>query len=717
MPDFGMLPEGTDGRHFVGEGEAKQPSITSAFSVPGVIQSSGTSAGSMPYDHAVRFRLKSKLRRGPRQVSLLTVALVSIVSLVAIAARIALCYSYQNRAKNTGLLKRNLSDVGDEKELSEILEQCVDLEEELAQTSRALTTSENGWHASNFYHSEPALGLARSMHSQMPKRDSSPHLQSFGSYSESLSEPGAWGEPASYYFDEELGWGGWGASFAAVAPSVAGSQTLHGMPVEPQRADVLQSTSSQQEASHATLSQQVSDGTSSTLLVAFDPNAWLEATPQQGSLTDKQQQWLSGSGRFASAYGNAPASQIPIHGVSKADEPAISKLLPPQRSNEGQFSGTPLGAIYEPFVLNGMQQNNHQSPRESEGGNGGMAAWGYQEFLPENILLEAYPEDMLQQPTMTGMNAAFHTPVHLAAGADSIPAALMPGTPWEWLTQHREEQGKTLPKTAGEEGAHEVVLPGIQRSIKSETTQTAQGVQAVWDPQGSSSSAVAVASTSIPSSAPEKVYSHPYVKLPVVNPEDVRRTFRRNIAFSSVLFERFSLNIYVRMRALFAKPSLKASQVDALLSQCEYLVNYALHRLTAAPTKLLPFFVSRKLAELFFMFDYVVCTIELLQEKMDTGSWWEEFVSNFYTEYYFPADYQSKRDSRRRLPTLINRLSKALSIYKEGARPPPQDIITLKRSIFKLLGKHGLFEHDLWNLWKKDDADYRNRNEEDSETE
>ena len=262
----------------------------------------------------------------------------------------------------------------------------------------------------------------------------------------------------------------------------------------------------------------------------------------------------------------------------------------------------------------------------------------------------------------------------------------------------------------GNDGYLDVGLPTIQGESMREAGQATQGVQVLWTPHmqptcGRCGRAIVPASIS----SIQEMLTHPYVRLPVVNPNDIPRSFRTNIAFSALLFEGFSLNIYVPMRELFAKPSLNSAELESLLRLSEYLVNHALHRLRTPPTRPGAFHVSRRLAELFFMFDYVVCTIELLQEKMETSSWWELFVASFRTEYYFPASYHGKRDLEKKLPRLVKRLSAALAIYKTGVRPPPQDIISLKRDIFHLLERHSVFTHRLWNFWREDDYDFCHR--------
>ncbi|CDJ36225.1 LOW QUALITY PROTEIN: uncharacterized protein EMH_0070820 [Eimeria mitis] len=76
---------------------------------------------------AGRKPLEPRLSRGKCLAS----ALASILSLVTILAVLALCRTSQRRLDSGGAVRRSLSDTEDDREQSEIVEQCLDLEQEL----------------------------------------------------------------------------------------------------------------------------------------------------------------------------------------------------------------------------------------------------------------------------------------------------------------------------------------------------------------------------------------------------------------------------------------------------------------------------------------------------------------------------------------------------------------------------------------------------------
>ncbi|CDJ51475.1 hypothetical protein EBH_0000770 [Eimeria brunetti] len=197
---------------------------------------------------------------------------------------------------------------------------------------------------------------------------------------------------------------------------------------------------------------------------------------------------------------------------------------------------------------------------------------------------------------------------------------------------------------------------------------------------------------------------HPFVRLPAVNPQDVRRYFRPVYALTLKLNIVSPMRSFMEMRKLFAKPSLTAEEVDTLMLEAENLANYAKDKLVGPTTSGKPSYIFRKLSPLFMVFDCLMCTIETLGDKMLASSWWDEFASKFETEFSIPFD--GKFEQTRTLSRLVNRISEALSIYKQGRRPPLTEIIELKRGILTQKCKGSQLQHPLWKFWLKDDDEF-----------
>ncbi|CDJ58823.1 hypothetical protein EMWEY_00018110 [Eimeria maxima] len=201
----------------------------------------------------------------------------------------------------------------------------------------------------------------------------------------------------------------------------------------------------------------------------------------------------------------------------------------------------------------------------------------------------------------------------------------------------------------------------------------------------------------------ERVHLHPFVRLPHVLPEDITQVFEGARALSSKVPAGSPMKNFNSMRMLFAKPSLTAQDVKQLMDDCRCLIAYACTKLAGSLRKRNAFYVVRRLATMFMVFDYVVSTIELLGDKMDTKSWWENFVGRFYTNYAFENKDKVSRATQD-LGDLACRLSSALAIYKTGMRPSLGHIIALKREIFTNLRNDSIFHNPSWTHWQMDDA-------------
>ncbi|CDI87846.1 hypothetical protein EPH_0064470 [Eimeria praecox] len=161
---------------------------------------------------------------------------------------------------------------------------------------------------------------------------------------------------------------------------------------------------------------------------------------------------------------------------------------------------------------------------------------------------------------------------------------------------------------------------------------------------------------------------------------------------------------YMRIRSLFAKEWLTAKDADALVMEAEQLVNYASARLGKQQIRCTANYLVAKLSSLFMVFDHLVCIIELLGDKMNTDSWWPEFVQKFRIDYRFPEAARTKKTEM--LNKLVNRLTSALAIYKTGRRPPLEDVVELKRAILAQAYKGSQLAHPLWELWIRDDREF-----------
>ncbi|CDI79710.1 hypothetical protein EAH_00045350 [Eimeria acervulina] len=251
---------------------------------------------------------------------------------------------------------------------------------------------------------------------------------------------------------------------------------------------------------------------------------------------------------------------------------------------------------------------------------------------------------------------------------------------------------------------HDSAVPLIQMKTVQQLESQAQAFEDTLGGVGRSVSIPALRAPNSDPGEPSKggdVRLHPFVRLPVVNPRDIRRRFRAEFALLLRFPRQSPMESYTTMRSLFAKASLTPEEIQTLIREAELVACYANDKLTRPLKRRRANYLFVKLSSIFMAFDHLVRTIELLGEKMNTGSWWAQFVQRFHTDYCFSERGRNERTEM--LNKLVNRLSAALSIYKGGRRPAFTEIIELKRAIISHAYKRTQLSNPLWKLWMDDD--------------
>ncbi|CDI77642.1 hypothetical protein, conserved, partial [Eimeria acervulina] len=251
---------------------------------------------------------------------------------------------------------------------------------------------------------------------------------------------------------------------------------------------------------------------------------------------------------------------------------------------------------------------------------------------------------------------------------------------------------------------HDSSVPLIQMKAVQQLERQAHAFDGTFCAVGRSVSIPALRAPNSDPGEPSKagdVRLHPFVRLPVVNPRDIHRIFRAEFALSLRFPKPSPMESYTTMRSLFAKASLTPEEIKTLIREAELVACYANDKLTRPLKRRRANYLFVKLSSIFMAFDHLVCTIELLGEKMNTGSWWAQFVQKFHTDYCFSERGRNERTEM--LNKLVNRLSAALSIYKDGRRPAFTEIIELKRAIISHAYKRTQLSNPLWKLWMEDD--------------
>ncbi|KAL8448972.1 hypothetical protein Emed_003324 [Eimeria media] len=191
--------------------------------------------------------------------------------------------------------------------------------------------------------------------------------------------------------------------------------------------------------------------------------------------------------------------------------------------------------------------------------------------------------------------------------------------------------------------------------------------------------------------------THPYYRLPFLQPGRICRTFSAKEAFT-LRSRRSPSDILLTMRRLLAQPSITPSEADTLITCCEQLTRH-LHGYHIVPlTQKRPCFVAASLARRFIFLEAMFCSIQVVGSPMRAETWWPQLLQ------MIPTDYEPSPLCRSSIGTrLAQRLSAALASLKNGIRPSLEDTVELKRELFKGQSLKLGFDKKLWDPWRKDD--------------
>ncbi|CDJ68435.1 hypothetical protein, conserved [Eimeria necatrix] len=201
---------------------------------------------------------------------------------------------------------------------------------------------------------------------------------------------------------------------------------------------------------------------------------------------------------------------------------------------------------------------------------------------------------------------------------------------------------------------------------------------------------------------PSDITNHPFVRLPVLEPNIFIRRFQSESLFSRMWTNVSTWSHFLTLRRLFAKSILNQEDTDTLVRTVEGLVDVIWTQMQNRTMPIRPSLAVAALGHAFLAFDYIVCTVQLLGDAMQVPLWWGKFISAF------DISYDHQRGRKRQLRPGLNaqfahRLLNALNIYKTGTRPNVEEVVELKRLLFCFPHSPRPFRASQYNPWREDE--------------
>ncbi|CDJ59665.1 hypothetical protein, conserved [Eimeria maxima] len=623
----------------------------------------------------IRFRLGAGLRkeRPVHKLSRVASILASTSALVVIVAWLAFCKIHRSDRRATGLVQRHLSDYGEENELESILEGCLELREELG-LSHDVSEPDEPPEAKK---ARLFLMLRESGEAFERARENS--LQPLQAGARGLTHESSAREQSQLLGDHTLNYSSQG--------EMSRSEGTAWLPAAaPKRKSARRRISNDSLGSAST---RVIPSPSASPKVSI--SARLASSPRASSGSDAKGQspedWLSRDVEGSSPKGE---EQGPPGGQSLHNSPIRMGLTGFSAHTLMKHPAVLTGASFVSMLGPDGTRHSHEdwlSPvakASSPKGDEPVPQRGESPYNDTKLMRPTcFPEATSTSGAAEASFVSSDTEANEAAGYDLSTGAE------QNAAKMASDQEVFQERTSVGEGAQQAEERVDDVGVSQHSTPVGQLVEMKFAKEGQTLAG--------------KTHLHPFVRLPPTIPKDITQLFNGVIALSSNVTRGSPMKDFNVMRMLFAKRCLTGQDVSQLMAACRCLIAYACQKLTSSPSKSNPFYIVRRLAATFMVFDYVVSTIQVLGDKANIQSWWPHFVGRFDTD----ANVEIKaftHSNTEYLATFCQRLSDALAIYKTGVRPPPNIIIKLKRDILSKLRHNSIFENSSWELWEEDDA-------------
>ncbi|CDJ51669.1 hypothetical protein, conserved [Eimeria brunetti] len=246
-------------------------------------------------------------------------------------------------------------------------------------------------------------------------------------------------------------------------------------------------------------------------------------------------------------------------------------------------------------------------------------------------------------------------------------------------------------------------IPNIIDENEEQENQLASSGVGESDCEQASTSATAQSPSSVVEivlDEPEDINSHPYVCLPALAKGVAVYEFDVESLFSSFRSRLHPFYLLVKIRKLFAKRELTQHDVNKLVDATEGLIGAAFYHAQRQLQTRRPVYAAEALGTDFLALDAIVCVIQLLGDSLQLPLWWDRFIKAYNRDISQILPPINKRVSvfNRRL---VKRLIDVIDIYKTRTRPPPEEVIAIKRMLFCSPDAPAQFKSTKWNPWRE----------------
>ena len=158
------------------------------------------------------------------------------------------------------------------------------------------------------------------------------------------------------------------------------------------------------------------------------------------------------------------------------------------------------------------------------------------------------------------------------------------------------------------------------------------------------------------------------------------------------------------VQQIFSKPRLSTHDFHALFGSAYELVSYAAKVLNRKLAGRDAYSVVGPLARRGLVLDSLWGICYVVGTALHKGQWWDKLMAKITVPTAVDQLGVRKGYGHARL-ALVKRLVSAIDVCRTGKRPPPQELVEIKRAIFCGPVVHRDFTSPMWEPWRQDDKD------------
>ncbi|CDI75842.1 hypothetical protein EPH_0006390 [Eimeria praecox] len=199
-----------------------------------------------------------------------------------------------------------------------------------------------------------------------------------------------------------------------------------------------------------------------------------------------------------------------------------------------------------------------------------------------------------------------------------------------------------------------------------------------------------------------RICKHPYVRLPILQQGVVPPCIQLWDANFRTSNNSSVIEILLSIRQLFTRQDLGQMEATLLVANIQQLATASAARARLSKRMLRPLHGVVTIGRHFLILDAIVSALHVLEVAPLSCTWWEAFIQCFDAEYRYPEPHSRTQDSGRVNINIANRMLAAMSLYKRGYRPAPEEIIDVKKTLFFSPFVPSRFRDPKWDPWRAD---------------